>query len=604
MELTLNDNLRKGVEAYQVGQIHKADQCFTAILKAHPEHPDTNHNMGVLAVGIGKIREALPYFETALMGNSSIGQFWLSYIDALIKLNRIANARAVFDQAKDQGVNGVKFDLLGTRLGLGLEDRGVVFAVEEFYKKSKASNLSDAALGWFFTASFDSSFMEKQASNLEINKKDALFKDYISRELIEDYSSALNPRQTIDSLTNEVDIAKKFNKLKQLITSNDINLISDSFTGVLGCDFLYAQEQTFNTPGLNIVIIGAGVCGLFLASSIKFALGFRVNVLLLDNRSKQKNTREPFIREWLTHLPIDLFKKSSPPYVQTLLEYFGTNSLVGIPINLLEALLMLSCKDQGVQFYFSPTIDYSILNDEFVDLIFDATGGRLIECEYPATNSKELQVKIPKEVLDLKYAGVNQIYNIPKIEPDHLEVKLKPYGSYYYPYIGGSQIYTHMVKLVGIPQKLMQPTLDFIKPLNYLNLFYIWNGNLKKEVNEGLVLINLTNKEYDLLNSCIHSSIKLELCLDAHSNILKYLNKSIVSLFEMLVALDNSKKIKIENAFSYEPYININAGLGNLYGNRIFPVGDSLFSGNPKVGNGLGVHLNFINHLVEQIIKK
>ena len=72
----------------------------------------------------------------------------------------------------------------------------------------------------------------------------------------------------------------------------------------------------------------------------------------------------------------------------------------------------------------------------------------------------------------------------------------------------------------------------------------------------------------------------------------------------MLVALDNSKKIKIENAFSYEPYININAGLGNLYGNRIFPVGDSLFSGNPKVGNGLGVHLNFINHLVEQIIKK
>ena len=176
------------------------------------------------------------------------------------------------------------------RLGLGLEDRGVVSTVEEFYTKSKASNLSDAALGWFFTASFDSSFMEKQASNLELNKKDTLFKNYISRELIEDYSSTLNPRQTIDSLINEVDIAKKFNKLKQLTTSNNINLISDSFTGVLGCDFLYAQEQTFTTPGLNIVIIGAGVCGLFLASSIKFALGFRVNVLLLDNRSKQKNT--------------------------------------------------------------------------------------------------------------------------------------------------------------------------------------------------------------------------------------------------------------------------------------------------------------------------
>ena len=97
MELTLNDTLRKGVEAYQAGKIHKADQCFTTILKAYPEHPDTNHNMGVLAVGIGKIREALPYFETALKGNSRISQFWLSYIDALIKLSIVCLGLSVLE---------------------------------------------------------------------------------------------------------------------------------------------------------------------------------------------------------------------------------------------------------------------------------------------------------------------------------------------------------------------------------------------------------------------------------------------------------------------------------------------------------------------------
>ena len=55
--------------------------------------------MGVLAV-IGKVQEALPFFKTALETNNSIAQYWLSYIDALIKLNRIGDAEAALDQAK------------------------------------------------------------------------------------------------------------------------------------------------------------------------------------------------------------------------------------------------------------------------------------------------------------------------------------------------------------------------------------------------------------------------------------------------------------------------------------------------------------------------
>ena len=55
--------------------------------KVEPRHPDANHNMGVLAVGIGKLHEALPFFNR--FGSlSNVIQFWLSYIDALIKLDR------------------------------------------------------------------------------------------------------------------------------------------------------------------------------------------------------------------------------------------------------------------------------------------------------------------------------------------------------------------------------------------------------------------------------------------------------------------------------------------------------------------------------------
>jgi thioredoxin-like negative regulator of GroEL len=100
MELTLDQALQKGVEAHKAGKVQEADRYYTAILKANPKHPDANHNMGVLAVGVGKVQEALAFFKTALEANSNIAQFWLSYIDALIKLNRVEEAEVFLDRAK------------------------------------------------------------------------------------------------------------------------------------------------------------------------------------------------------------------------------------------------------------------------------------------------------------------------------------------------------------------------------------------------------------------------------------------------------------------------------------------------------------------------
>ena len=73
--------------------------------------------MGVLAVGVGKVEEALPFFKTALEANSSISQFWLSYINALIKLNRMADAKSIFDKAKSHGAKGDGFDQIEKQLG-------------------------------------------------------------------------------------------------------------------------------------------------------------------------------------------------------------------------------------------------------------------------------------------------------------------------------------------------------------------------------------------------------------------------------------------------------------------------------------------------------
>ena len=145
MDLTIDQALQKGVEAHKAGQVQEADRLYTAILKAQPKHPDANHNMGVLAVGVGKVQEALPFFKTALESNPNTAQFWLSYIDALIKLDQIADAKAVFDQAKSNAAKGDGFDQLEQRLNVANKEHTEDNAVTETLETNQSSTL-DAAI--------------------------------------------------------------------------------------------------------------------------------------------------------------------------------------------------------------------------------------------------------------------------------------------------------------------------------------------------------------------------------------------------------------------------------------------------------------------------
>jgi len=63
----------------------------------------------------------LPLFKTALEANPKIEQFWLSYIDALIKETQFDNAKKALEQAKKQGMVGEKVDALEKHLTLTTE---------------------------------------------------------------------------------------------------------------------------------------------------------------------------------------------------------------------------------------------------------------------------------------------------------------------------------------------------------------------------------------------------------------------------------------------------------------------------------------------------
>ena len=112
MALTLEEALQKAIETHQAGQTQEAERLYSFVLNAQPNHPDANHNMGVLLAGVGKVQAAPPLFKAALSVNPNKGRFWLSYINALVKLGRLGDAKQVLTQAKSKGFNGQAFKQL------------------------------------------------------------------------------------------------------------------------------------------------------------------------------------------------------------------------------------------------------------------------------------------------------------------------------------------------------------------------------------------------------------------------------------------------------------------------------------------------------------
>ena len=123
MEVTIEEALQQGIAAHKAGNLEEAERLYRAIIGSAPTHSDANHNLGVLALGVGKVDTALPYFRTALEASPNHGRYWVSYVDALISLGRPDDAGKVLEQGKKAA------DLSGdviTKLESRLSDSGKV----------------------------------------------------------------------------------------------------------------------------------------------------------------------------------------------------------------------------------------------------------------------------------------------------------------------------------------------------------------------------------------------------------------------------------------------------------------------------------------------
>ena len=116
MDLTIDQAFQQAIEAHKTGRLQDAEALYRVILQAQPNHPDANHNLGVLAISLNKPQLALPLFKTALEANSRQVLFWISYVDALIKTNQLIEAKSVLEQGKKIGLTGEQVDALEAQL--------------------------------------------------------------------------------------------------------------------------------------------------------------------------------------------------------------------------------------------------------------------------------------------------------------------------------------------------------------------------------------------------------------------------------------------------------------------------------------------------------
>ena len=117
MELTIDQALQQGIAAHRDGRLQDAERFYRSILQAQPTHPHANHNLGLLAVAVEKTEVALPLFKAALEANPKVEQFWLSYIEALIKDNQFDSAKQVLLDGAKAGLAREKVDTLTSQLG-------------------------------------------------------------------------------------------------------------------------------------------------------------------------------------------------------------------------------------------------------------------------------------------------------------------------------------------------------------------------------------------------------------------------------------------------------------------------------------------------------
>jgi hypothetical protein len=511
----------------------------------------------------------------------------LYYADGYVRTGQLEAARALYSKIlidipdSADARRGLRFATADATFGdMGVYVDRVVQAVTH-----GVDFVATASQGWFFTHLVDHRFIardlipESPSRCAPAADRGPLGQAYDAATLLNELGRISSPAELYARLTQTVDL-------------RDGVILSDSFSCVPDADLSATISAGFPPTALNIVIIGAGCTGLTLANGLKTALGSRVNVLVVENRVEAHHIKRPYQRSWLMEIPITTFDGFFDDTVVDMLRRTGTRDTVGATINIFETLLLLSCKAQGVRFLFSAEPDLSFIGGAPVQLVFDATGGRLNPPELLDVTSDEVRVhelqagSLSSPNPHLHRLGINADV---LVQDRAFELAVGPRALR--PVYHGAHMAYAQFKVTNAPIELHEKLTDMLRPHNQDARFYMWPGFLHASINQLLIVTGLLPDEYTALAQAVTRSTPITQVL-ANYELLRHLDPIVVRMLNETASAQRGAQAMVEPPFITEPYVRpFPQPLDVMFGKPLIPIGDSVYNGNLKTGNGLRAHL-------------
>jgi Flp pilus assembly protein TadD len=564
-------------QALQImGQADLAIAQYQVILKNDPQQAYAHFYLSQLLVKRGEMNAALVHAKTAAELDSKRGEIQLNY--ASLRLTEHIEPADVQPNSFEQD------DELAQAVRAILNDR---------YE-------NEASLrGWLFFTQIDYRFFDSQLTRYPIQRRVTQWQSY-SESIAVNQAAA----EHLARIRQIEDVSAQYAALEDLTLLNTPSLTQDSFAGLAERECEQAITQFFSGEKLNLVIVGAGPIGLALASALKVSLGNNVNVLLVENRVSSLHHKLPYERRWITNIPQGLLNGLVDKTLSDIFAKIGDGHYIGCTINVLESLLLLSCRQMGVKFLFTDKPDFAFVQNSNVQLIFDASGNRLQQLSWSDSPDKiTVRHNIKTDLLRSNDAQVS-LYGIQKlVSQDNSQIAVGSYKNLLLPLYKNQPIKLAMLKLIHIPARLYEMLMNYVTQHNVDNKYFVWPGNLQVAVNQIIVIINLNKIEYDYL--CMQCIFPMSLSEVMQVETLNTsLDERTIAIFKLLASHTNEHdRVGIDAPFLCEPYlVNRNAS-EQLFGKPLIRVGDSVYSGNAKLGNGLGLHLPHVRH-IQAVLQK
>ena len=122
---TIQEKLMLGLEAQRDQQFEVAAAFYQRILSEEPEHPETNHAVGLLFIANNQLTDAIPFLARALERRPEVDHLWFDCIDAMIGAGDWAEAASLIERAREAGLPADELDLRELRVLHGVTKRNL-----------------------------------------------------------------------------------------------------------------------------------------------------------------------------------------------------------------------------------------------------------------------------------------------------------------------------------------------------------------------------------------------------------------------------------------------------------------------------------------------